>query len=99
MGLRCDSRIVEKLTYIINIVYKREFLMFNNSPDEPQVKWYDWLAAFFVADLMLAFTQLMFFAPDIVLTLVSGALVYGLYRFWEEFYCPFRKRKEDSKRK
>lgn len=70
--------------------------MGNNVGNYGIVRWYDWVAAFLLADFILAFVKVMLFAPDMLTFIFAAISLYGSYKLWEQYYCPFRKRQEEN---
>lgn len=69
----------------------------NQSENEPQVRWYDWLFAFFVADFLYVFLQIIIFAPTFSSSVFASIAAFGIFRLWEGYYCTFRKRQEEKR--
>lgn len=61
------------------------------------VRWYDYFAAFLVADFMWANIQVAFFAGIWWVSILGGMGVYFVWSLWNDTYIPFRKRQEENK--
>lgn len=58
------------------------------------IRWYDWLAAFIVADFLFANFMIAMFGDNIWLQIVGAISVVFLWDLWGDVYCKFRLRME-----
>lgn len=59
-----------------------------------KIKWYDYIAAFIVADLMSMFLIIGIFSTDLITGFISGILIALLIEIWNA-YCLYRKKIEN----
>lgn len=60
-------------------------------------RWYDWIAAFIVADFILTFFALAVVGDTIWHQVLGGVLVAMTWDIWNDFYCKVRKKMEDRR--
>jgi hypothetical protein len=61
------------------------------------IRWYDWIAAFLVADLAQSFFFIGIYSTVWWQTLLFVLLAGMTVKVWEEQYCEFRKKREHGK--
>lgn len=68
------------------------FKLFLNITDgqNKMIRWYDYIFAFIVANLIVSIFFVGITATEFWQSLLSGALIGFLLRFWESGYCQFR---------
>lgn len=67
-----------------------------NTPARPQIRYYDWIAALFFADLAtgLLLLGLLYDGTTWYMSFIWLVLGFGVIDLWTYAYCPFRKRQE-----
>lgn len=58
------------------------------------IRWYDYIAAFVTADILLANAKVAFLAPGFVAQTIGGLSVYAVWYIWNEVYCKWRLKQE-----
>ena len=61
-------------------------------------RWYDYIAAFFVADMILMNVKLLLVAQNTVGIIFAIFGVYAWWYIWNDSYCLFRIKQEMEKR-
>lgn len=61
------------------------------------IRWYDWVIAVLLADLVQSFLFAGFSATTLWEALVYGAIAGLIFRAWEDSYCQFRLRVENER--
>lgn len=61
------------------------------------IRWYDWVAAVVLADLLLALGLASLNSTDFWANILYGLLAGFFYNAWADTYCNFRKRVESRK--
>lgn len=56
------------------------------------VRWYDWIAALIVADIIYLNAMLAIFGETFWLQFVGATIVSMIYGLWVDIYCEFRKK-------
>lgn len=54
------------------------------------MKWYDYIAAVVIADIIMANVALAFFGPTLLIQILGSIGAAFLYNFWVNTYCKFR---------
>jgi hypothetical protein len=60
------------------------------------IRWYDYLAAALVADLILTNAMIAVFAEVFWIQILAAIAVTFLYDAWTNIYCAFRKKMEQK---
>lgn len=60
------------------------------------VRWYDWLAALLIADLILSTIVVAAISPIWYIQLVCGVFAWFVLDFWDNVYCKWRLNKENE---
>ena len=64
----------------------------------PQIRWYDYLAAFFAADILWTNIKVILFSGNMYGTFFAIIAVYFAWDIWNGWYCKkFRMRQEFEK--
>lgn len=63
------------------------------------IRWYDWVIAVLVADIINIYLIKGFSSPFIWESIVCGAIAGLIFRAWESIYCQFRLFQETNRGK
>ena len=61
-------------------------------------RWYDYIAAFFVADMLLMNAKLVLIAQSTFSTMFAIFVLFAWWYIWNDFYTNFRIKQEMDKR-
>lgn len=64
----------------------------------PKVRWYDWIVAVFVADLLLTLIIAVMVTQSFFMSFLFGLLIFASWDFWNEFYCKKFRLKQEFER-
>jgi len=62
------------------------------------IRWWDYIVVFFYADAMAGFFLFGFSSIEWYVPLIAGGLVAFLWHSWNNFYCQWRLRYEESQK-